>query len=182
MQNDDTNSGYGQPPGQPVYPPVQQPNQNPGMPPQGYYQQPPPQQYIPQQQQTVYPGSIPQVPPAQRVAGPASVPGIDKKIPDRKSVATKFIELVYLLLIILESVLLLRFIFKLLGANPDNTFIRFLYEATKVFTFPFEGLFGYYPQNSIAVSRYQLEFTTLVAMGVYALIAFLIVKIIDIFR
>lgn len=113
-----------------------------------------------------------------------TVPPVDhsKKIPDRKSVASKMIELTYLLLIILESVLGLRFVFQLLGANPLNPFIQFLYQATLVFTYPFATLFSTPIQNSITVSRYNLEFTTLVGMGVYALIAFIVVRIIDIFR
>ncbi len=174
MQSNDNNSGYNPNAGQPVYPP--QPNP---VAPQGYYQQQP-QPFSTPQPQTF--GGAPQVPPASYVPGPGSIPVVTKKIPDRKSVATKFIELMYLLLIILESMLMLRFIFKLLGADPDNVFIKFLYESTMIFIFPFVGLFGTYSQNVIAVSKYQLEFTTLVAMGIYALITFLIVKVIDIFR
>jgi hypothetical protein len=113
----------------------------------------------------------------------APQPHTDKsKIPDRKSVASKMVELVYVLMIILESILGLRFVFKLLGANPENILTSFLYQMTMVFTIPFEGLFRTPIQNNIAVSRYELEFTTLVAMAVYALIAFIVVKIIDIFR
>jgi hypothetical protein len=152
-------------PGTPVYPvqgvaPVQQVNH-------GYTAQTP-----------VYPQQAAGYVPVQ----PVNVVDSSKKLPDRKSVATKMIELVYLFLIILESVLALRFIFKLLGANPENVFIQFLYNATLVFTYPFAGLFGMSVQNSIAVSRYNLEFTTLVAMGVYALLAYIIVRIIDVFR
>lgn len=152
-------------PGTPVYPvqggvaPVQQVNH-------GYTAQP---QLYPQQ-------------PAGYVPQPVGAVDNTKKLPDRKSVATKMIELVYLFLIILESVLALRFIFKLLGANPENVFIQFLYNATLVFTYPFAGLFGMSIQNSIAISRYNLEFTTLVAMGVYALLAYIVVRIIDVFR
>lgn len=159
--------------GNPVYPvqPV----------PQGY----PPQQggYPPQNPVMVQPGM--QAPnPQAFVQHATAVPQVEhsKKIPDRKSIATKMIELVYLLLIILESVLGLRFIFRLLGANPDNPFIQFLYQATLVFTYPFTTLFQSPIQNNISVSMYRLEFTTLVAMGVYALIAFIVVRIIDVFR
>ncbi len=145
----------------PVQPVHQQPVQPYGTVPQGFVQTP---------------GST----FAEQVAAvPQTAP---KKIPDRKSVASKMIELVYLFLIILESVLALRFIFKLLGGDPDNVFIQFLYNATLVFTYPFQGLFGSPIQNRIAVARYDLEFTTLVAMGIYALIAYIVVRIIDIFR
>jgi hypothetical protein len=105
-----------------------------------------------------------------------------QKIPDRKSIASKLIELTYLLLIILESALALRFAFKLLNADPRNILVRILYGATSGFTLPFEGLFRSNLQNEIQVSGYSLEFTTLIAMGVYALLVYIIVRIIDIFR
>jgi len=159
--------------GSPVYPPQQ---------PQGYAP-PAGNQAYPQQSGYVAPGQQTQN-PQSFVQQATVVPQVDrsKKIPDRKSVATKMIELVYLLLIILESVLALRFIFRLLGANDENPFIMFLYQATLVFTYPFTTLFESPLQNGIAVSAYKLEFTTLVAMGVYALMAYILVRIIDIFR
>lgn len=172
-------------PGNPVYPPQQPQGYNPNVgtpvyPPQGGYVNPTPTPgvpgYVSPTQQTPNPQTF--------VQQATAVPQVDrsKKIPDRKSVATKMIELVYLLLIILESVLGLRFIFQLLGANPENPFILFLYQATLVFTYPFTTLFASPLQNGIAVSTYNLEFTTLVGMGVYALLAYIIVRIIDIFR
>ncbi len=151
--------------------------------PQPYY---PPQQPVAPVQpiHTTYGAPLNAAPvnPAVQHNSVTSKPGVSDKIPDRKSVATKLIELVYLLLIILESILALRFIFKLLGANPENIFIQFLYNMTLVFVVPFQGLFGSSLQNSIRVSLYDLEFTTLVAMGVYALLSYIVVRIIDIFR
>lgn len=161
-----------------------------GNPPQGYVPPQQPQQYYsPQQAVPVhqpnasYGGANAQVTPP--IGQPQYVGGVKPpadKIPDRKSVATKMIELVYLLLVILESILALRFVFKLLGASQDNVFIQFLYQMTAVFVVPFQGLFGSSLQNTISVSMYDLEFTTLVAMGVYALLAYIVVRIIDIFR
>lgn len=131
------------------------------------------------------PVSVGGMPPTNPYGAPPNMPHtLDKqpKIPDRKSVATKMVEVVYLLTIILESALALRFVFKLLGGSSNNTFLSLLYNTTEVFTFPFQNLFGSSMQNSVRVSNYDLEFTTLVAVGIYALIAFIIVKIIDIFR
>lgn len=177
----DTNQILGQ---NPVYP---QPTQSsyPTYPPQNNVATPytPPANQFPPAHPTA-----PYVPPgapgyqASQSYQPPVDPTHPKKIPDRKSVATKMIELTYLLLIIVESVLALRFLFKLLGASSENVFIQFLYQSTEVFTFAFQGLFGRDIQNSIRVANYDLEFTTLVAMGVYALIAYIVVRIIDIFR
>lgn len=165
----------------PVYPPQPQPNQAyPAATPQGYpaqpvgYQAPGSQGYAPQNQ---YPaqGSIPGY----------QQPGFnahDKKIPDRKSVASKSIELVYVLLIVLESLMAMRFIFKLLGADRLNPFIQFLYSITELFVGPFSSIFRYSIQNRTGVNGFEAEWTVLVAMGVYAIVAFLIVKLIDLFR
>ena len=61
-----------------------------------------------------------------------------------------------------------RFVFVLLGANPSNGFANFIYTASHPFAAPFFGLFGY--SLHYGVSRFELS--TLVAMLVYALIAY----------
>lgn len=60
-----------------------------------------------------------------------------------------------------------RFVLTLLGANPNNAFADFIYTTSHPFVAPFFGLFGYNLQYG--VSRFEIY--TLVAMAVYALIA-----------
>jgi uncharacterized protein YggT (Ycf19 family) len=61
-----------------------------------------------------------------------------------------------------------RFVFVLLGANPANGFANFIYTVSHPFAAPFFGLFGYSLHYGIS----RLEVSTLVAMAVYALIAY----------
>lgn len=78
----------------------------------------------------------------------------------------------------LITLLAIRFVFSLLGANRANGFANFIYAVTYPFVAPFFGLFGY--QVRYGVSRFEIE--TLVAMAVYALLAYGIVKLIRIAR
>src|SRR4029079_18290327 len=87
--------------------------------------------------------------------------------------------LVYFFFGLLEVLLGFRLVFKLTGANPLSGFVRFMYSATQPFVFPFEGIFRKgYTQGVETTS--VLEPSTLVAMVVYALIAWGIVKFVAI--
>lgn len=78
----------------------------------------------------------------------------------------------YFVLAVLEVILLLRFIFRLLGANQDNGFITFLYSLSLVFVGAFNGIF-----NDQKLGHSVFEVSTIVAMIVYALIAWGIVSL-----
>jgi uncharacterized protein YggT (Ycf19 family) len=69
---------------------------------------------------------------------------------------------------VLLTLLAFRFALVLLGANPSNGFANFIYSASHPFVAPFFGLFGY----SLHYGVSRLELSTLVAMAVYALVAF----------
>jgi len=78
---------------------------------------------------------------------------------------------IYLLFGILEGLLAIRFVLPLLGANPGAGFAQFIYSITKPFLAPFVGLFG--------AARFEssvFEVDPLVAILVYALIAWVLVK------
>jgi len=76
---------------------------------------------------------------------------------------------------ILEVLLGLRFVLSLLGANTTNGFANFIYSASHPFVSPFFSLFNY--RNYVyGISRFEIY--TLVAMLVYALIAWGIVKLV----
>jgi hypothetical protein len=74
---------------------------------------------------------------------------------------------------ILEGLLGLRFILKLIAANPDSGFTQFIYGITAPFMLPFQGLTATPSSGGIVV-----EIPTLVAIIVYALLAWVIVKLI----
>jgi hypothetical protein len=77
---------------------------------------------------------------------------------------------------VLLVLLAFRFVFVLLGANPANGFANFIYTTSHPFVSPFFGIFNY--NLRYGVSRFETY--TLVAMVVYALIAYGIAKLITI--
>ncbi len=89
----------------------------------------------------------------------------------RMNVAERFIWLVAGLIM---GLLALRFLLRLLGANPSNGFADFIYNLSYPFAAPFFGLFSY--TEDLASGRF--EFETLVAIVVYALIAWLLARIV----
>lgn len=75
-------------------------------------------------------------------------------------------QIVWYILGIIEVLLVFRFLLKLTGANPDAGFTAFVYGGTYVFAAPFLNVFGI---TQIAGSVF--EWTTLLAMAVYAIVA-----------
>jgi hypothetical protein len=74
---------------------------------------------------------------------------------------------IYFVLGVMEVIMGLRFIFRLLGANQESSFVMVLYSLSHVFVSPFNGIF-----NDQAIGRTSvMELSTLTAMLVYALIA-----------
>lgn len=61
-----------------------------------------------------------------------------------------------------------RFVLALLGANPGNGFANFIYDTSHPFVAPFFGLFNY---TDPVDGRGRFELYTLIAMAVYAVIA-----------
>jgi len=80
---------------------------------------------------------------------------------------------IYLLFGILEGLLGIRFVLGVFGANPAAGFAQFVYGVTGPFIAPFAGLFGQ-PRFEGSV----FEFNSLVAIAIYALIAWVLVKIV----
>jgi hypothetical protein len=73
---------------------------------------------------------------------------------------------------LLEVLLAFRFVLKLLGANPAAGFTSFIYGVTQMFAAPFLSVF-----KISSVQGSVFEWTTLLAMLVYWLIALAIVKL-----
>lgn len=81
-------------------------------------------------------------------------------------------QIVWYILGILEALLMFRFVLKLLGANPAAGFTHFIYSVTYVFAAPFLNVF-----RITRVEGSVLEWTTLLAMLVYYLIAVAIIRL-----
>ena len=89
--------------------------------------------------------------------------------------------LVWYLLGVVEILLALRFVLKLFGANPANGFVDFIYGVSGVLTAPFDNIFNVASAQAGEI-RSVFEPSILVAALVYALIAWGIVKLINIDR
>jgi uncharacterized protein YqgC (DUF456 family) len=72
-------------------------------------------------------------------------------------------QLIWLFLGLLEAAFALRFLLRLIGADPASTLVTLLYSFTAVFLLPFAGIV-----LSPALGSLVLELTTMLAMAVYA--------------
>ena len=88
--------------------------------------------------------------------------------------------LIYFFFGMLEILLVFRLVLKLTGASIASSFVGLIYGLTGIFVLPFEGIFRRgYAQGVETTSVF--EPSTLVAVIVYAVMAWGIVKLIRIF-
>ncbi|MCL5666248.1 MAG: YggT family protein [Patescibacteria group bacterium] len=87
-------------------------------------------------------------------------------------------QVVSILLFILEVILILRLVLHLLAADPYNAFVKFIYNVSAPLVAPFQGIFPAVSSNSVT-SGSVLEWSTIIAMIIYAIVAFIIEWIID---
>lgn len=85
-------------------------------------------------------------------------------------------QLIWLVVGIVEGLIAIRFALRLFGANPNAGFAQLIYGLTAPLVAPFVGLFG-----TPSFEGSAFEFTSLVAMVVYALLAWVIFKIVLMF-
>jgi YggT family protein len=91
------------------------------------------------------------------------------------SIASTLATIVYGIGTLIVSLLLLRFLLSLLGANPSNAIADFIYDTSQPFVAPFFGLFNYNTQ--FGISRFEIE--TLIAAISYGLLTWLLVNMIE---
>jgi len=109
------------------------------------------------------------------------LPSAEKRVEDvaydpyegRRVTMQKTIMGIYLVFGIIEGLIAIRFFLRLFGANPNVPFADFIYTLTAPFVAPFIGLFGT-PQLSAGA----VEWHSLVAILIYAILAALIVRVI----
>ena len=77
---------------------------------------------------------------------------------------------------VIVTLLLLRFLLVLLGANQGNPFVSFLYSVSYPFAAPFFGIFSYNVHYGVA----RFEASTLVAVLIYLLIAWGLTRLVAI--
>jgi|SRR5215831_4699614 len=91
----------------------------------------------------------------------------------RRLIAHRLTQLIYWLFGLVEGLIAIRFVLKALGANPSAGFADFTYRVSGILVAPFVGLFGnLQSQGSV------LELNSIVALVVYALIAWLLARLV----
>lgn len=85
----------------------------------------------------------------------------------------KIDQTLWLLLGMLEALLGIRFFLKLIAANPESGFARFVYGLSELFLLPFFGL-----TQTPSANGSVLEIPTIIAMIVYALLFWFVVYVV----
>jgi uncharacterized protein YggT (Ycf19 family) len=91
----------------------------------------------------------------------------------RRLAAYRTTQLIYWVFGLIEGLIAIRLILKALGANPSAGFSEFIYGITAPLVWPFVGLF-----NNPAYGNSVLELSSIVALVVYALLAWLLAKLV----
>jgi hypothetical protein len=92
---------------------------------------------------------------------------------EQRAFIVRLTEIVWLLFGILEALIGLRVFLKLIAANPNNPFASLVYQASSLFVWPFSGL-----TIAPAAEGMVLEIPSIIAMVVYGLVAWLVVRLI----
>lgn len=85
----------------------------------------------------------------------------------------KVSQFIWLIFGAIEALIGIRVILMLIGANPANTFTAFVYQLSELFLWPFRNIV---PNPTF--QNMTLEITSIIAMIVYPLIAWAIVRLI----
>jgi len=124
-------------------------------------------------------GNAPQSPP-QQVQPPVYQPPHNPQSPEKavisKSAVDKVADILTLTYFSIAFILLFRFVLSLVGANRESVFVEFIYQLSTPFMLPFLAMFG----TPLGIQEYRLEMEVLVALLVYAVVIFGVVKLIRI--
>lgn len=83
-----------------------------------------------------------------------------------------------IIFIIIEVILAFRLVLKLLGANAENIFVKFIYGVSQVFVGVFQGIFTDASTEGLETTA-VFEPGTVIAMIVIAIIAWIVMKQIE---
>lgn len=86
----------------------------------------------------------------------------------------RLVQIIYILTFMVDVLLVIRFVLKLLAANPQAAFTAFIYGVSDPLVQPFTGVFPNATQRGNV-----LEPASLLAIVIYSLVAFLLVRIIE---
>lgn len=107
-----------------------------------------------------------------KVLSPGIVTASPQKTYDTKKAIFRSYQVIWYILGVIEVVLAFRILLKLLGANSYSGFVSFIYSVSAPFALPFAGILG-----TTVSTGMVFEWSTLIAMAVYAIIAYGIVAL-----
>lgn len=77
----------------------------------------------------------------------------------------------------IETIISIRFVFKLIGASDKNQIVRFVYESSDIVIEPFRGVVT----GDWEVAGFYIDVDALLALAVYMILAFVTIEIIKVF-
>jgi hypothetical protein len=105
---------------------------------------------------------------------PAEPAHSERRVSRGASPLATWVNVIYMVLAVVDGLIAIRFVLKLLAANPDAGFAQLIYGVTAPLVAPFSGLLG----NPASGTGNKFEVTSLAAMAVYALVAWLLTRIV----
>jgi hypothetical protein len=90
-----------------------------------------------------------------------------------RQIIYKVTQLIWLFFGILEALIGFRIVLRLIAANPSNWFTAFVYQLTDIFLWPFQNIVV-----NPSVQGFVLEISSFIAMLVYALVGWAVVRLI----
>lgn len=107
-----------------------------------------------------------------RVVTPSVETGSPQKTYETKKAIFRTYQVIWYILGVVEVLLAFRVILKLMGANTFSGFTYFIYAVSNPFALPFAGILG-----ATTGADLVLEWSTLVGMVVYAIVAYGVVAL-----
>ncbi len=101
-----------------------------------------------------------------------------QKVYEKKKTIFRTYQVIWYILGVIEIMLTFRLILKMLGANINSPFVSLIYIVSDPLALPFRGIFGVGINQTGAL----FEWSTLVAMAVYALIAYAIMQLMQMIK
>lgn len=112
-----------------------------------------------------------------QVVAPRAETVTEKQDYQAKKTIFRAYQIIWYLLGAIEIFLTFRVILKLFGASTASGFTDFIYAISNPFALPFAGIFGI-----TEISEMTFEWSTLIAMVVYAIVAYGIVSLFQIVK
>lgn len=112
------------------------------------------------------------------VSPPAVATEHPQKVYEKKKTIFRTYQVIWYVLGVIEILLIFRVLLKMLGANISSSFVSLVYMISDPFAVPFRGIFRISVNEAGAV----FEWSTLVAMAVYLLIAYGLVHLMQLIK